>query len=335
MLFTMEAQHKHERAASPSILRKEVEELTKNVRLATEGPFRWVFPRHKAEQVHIRQENGEESWQFRTLKFLHSRKVQYTLMALLLLDVMILFIELFLQATFPHCLIIERDAISCCPVSGGTRFLASDEDICEPPYHVTDYQAGCDGHKWHVVHTIEIVLFSFTLAILTTFLLENLAMMVVITPTVYFRHFGYVLDLSIVSLSISLEVTLKAMDHDNLSTLAGLLILARCWRFVRISHGLVEVTAEFGDHKHQKLLAYTEELEDALRRHNLPVPNTESIRLLHGSNGDELTDAVEKEERNHFKHHFHSEMEALEALSLDEEKENNEFKAEQQLVPAR
>lgn len=75
---------------------------------------------------------------------------------------------------------MERDAISCCPVDEAHegRWLASDHhDICEPPTEAVDYPAGCDDHKYGAVHTIETVLFSLTIAILSIMMIELLLLM--------------------------------------------------------------------------------------------------------------------------------------------------------------
>lgn len=171
---------------------------------------------------------------------------------------------------YPDCSIIVRDAFSCCSTAEAAegRWLASDShDICKPSLEETDYPAGCDPHKWHAVHTLEDVLFGFTIAILSFMMLEILVLMAAITPCVYFRHFWYVLDFVIVSVSLALEAAFKALDDSNLATFTGLLVVFRCWRFVRISHGLVEVTAELTGAKYEKVVEIAEELEDLVEKH--------------------------------------------------------------------
>ena len=168
------------------------------------------------------------------------------------------------------CSIVVRDALSCCPhdEAAGVRWLASDSYyICEPPTEVADYQAGCDAHKWHAVHTLETVLFGFTIAILSFMMAELLVLMAAVSPCVFFRHFWYILDFIIVAVSLSLEVVFKSIDDDNLATYVGLLVVFRCWRFVRISHGLMEVTAELTAEKYEDVIKMARELEVLMDRH--------------------------------------------------------------------
>jgi len=215
---------------------------------------------------------------------------------------------------YPPCAIIVRDAYSCClnsEVAGG-RWLADEShghgDICEYPLEVTDYEPGCDPHKWHAVHTIENVLFGFTVAILSIMMVELLVLMAAISPCVFFRHFWYVLDFFIISVSLGLEASFKAIDDDSLATYVGALILFRCWRFVRISHGLIEVTAELTSEKYEKVIKQAMELEDLMAEHERKMTeqgiddsDTDSvieIRLKSKELADELlaTQAEDKDE---------------------------------------
>jgi hypothetical protein len=71
--------------------------------------------RQDAKDVH-----GVNSLEHRVLKFIHGKKVQTILASLLLLDVLIIFTELMLWSMYPHCSIIVRDGISCCPATTTT-----------------------------------------------------------------------------------------------------------------------------------------------------------------------------------------------------------------------
>lgn len=195
---------------------------------------------------------------------------------------------------YPHCSIIIRDAFSCCPVEeaeDARRWLAGDDshaDICEPPLEVTDYQAGCDPHKWHTIHTIEDVLFALTIAILSIMMLELLLLIAAITPCIFFRHFWYGLDFFIVSVSLALEATFKVVDEENLAAYIGVIVLFRCWRFVRISHGLIEVTVELTSEKYEEVISLANEVEDLFAKHQ------QKMASLQGGN-DTDTEAWESE----------------------------------------
>lgn len=50
--------------------------------------------------AHIKDEHGEDSWRSNVVNFIHSKWVQRLLMYLLVLDVLLLFTELYLLATY-------------------------------------------------------------------------------------------------------------------------------------------------------------------------------------------------------------------------------------------
>mmetsp|Transcript_26378 Transcript_26378/g.40487 ORF Transcript_26378/g.40487 Transcript_26378/m.40487 type:complete len:228 (-) Transcript_26378:1404-2087(-) len=156
---------------------------------------------HEMRTVSVRY--GRESWQVRVLHYVHDRKVQNFLMALLLLDVCILFLELFLAAEFPPCSIIERDAISCCPADNGDhsnghlmRLLSESShgdhhNLCEDDSldMSKSYQAACDDHARPALHKAHNTLFGMTISILSIFLTELCLLIVVLGPRTFFHHF--------------------------------------------------------------------------------------------------------------------------------------------------
>jgi hypothetical protein len=279
--------------------------------------FNFGIPTNQGTQEHAYAEHGEASWRYKVLKFLHSRKVQSILMGLLLLDIIILFAEILILASYPHCSIIRRDAISCCPTSADgsehrqllfvlRRISEShenreDEDICEDPGFTAhfDFPAGCDEHKWHTVHTIETVLFALTISILSLFFLELTASMIALKPQIFFRQFFFALDFFIISVSLFLELFFHFLEDDLYQSLAGLLVLIRIWRFIRIGHGIVEVTNEYAHKEYMGLWSYTEELEKILQEKKIPLP--ESSVALHKHHDhhseDSLLNRIQEEEQ--------------------------------------
>jgi hypothetical protein len=228
-------------------------------------------------------------------------------MSLLVLDVLILCTELFLLATYPECHTIRRDAISCCPVLEGeaARFLAESgdsdhsEELCEAGLEPSpDYEAGCDEHKYEGVHTTEEVLFALTMTILFVFFIELNVSMAALGPGVFFRQLFYLLDYFIVGTSIALELTFYLLSDDTVQSVVGLLVIGRIWRFVRIGHGLIEVTAELAHRKFAALLSYAEELEDILRQNELDVPETETIRQIK----EESVEIMSELRKEHWQH---------------------------------
>ncbi|KAL7563135.1 hypothetical protein ACA910_012316 [Epithemia clementina (nom. ined.)] len=258
----------------------------------------YSIPTMKQAERCAEANQGCESLEHKALRFLHSSKVQILLAGLLLLDVLILFIEMALLTLYPSCHIIERDAISCCPASGDDantvshnsfRWLeaaaefseeASEEHhYCKDGFAVGEYEAGCDEHKWRPVHIAEEVLFGITIGILSILLFENLVTLWALRPAVFFRQAFYVFDLFIVSVSLGLELLFHVLGEDNVASLAGLLVLGRVWRFVRISHGIAEVIADLSHEKYERLLEYTEKLEKVLLENNIEVPQHEKQKF--------------------------------------------------------
>lgn len=264
------------------------------------GRFSMRIPANHDAAYTAAETHGYDHWKVKILHFIHSDKVELVLMGMLIADVVILFIELFLQAYYPLCHIVERDAISCCPVDTMNatmtttshetneehflRFLAEDDvhhNLCEyPSVESHDYEATCDPHRHENVHHVEKVLFILTIIILSTFVLE-LTIVMLILQKAFFRQFFYVLDLFIVATSLGLEILFHFLHEELLVTLSGLLIFGRVWRFVRIGHGLVEVTAEYGHRDKEALMEYAETLEQILQENELALPEvTKRVRHI-------------------------------------------------------
>lgn len=240
------------------------------------------LPTNQEEFFHVQEkygtpDNESDPWQVRLLTFLNSKCMQHFLIGLLMLDVTILFIELAIDAFYPSCYIIERDAISCCPGesenphSFGTavsRLLADPdghESICAAPLIETDYPVGCDDHAHHGVHVAHNILFSFTIIILLTFEVELLTMMYLIGPDKFFSRVLYVVDLFIVTVSLVLEIVFRTLHNQIASDLIGILIFFRVWRFVRIGHGFIASTLEVQHEKLEKWEQYIKDLENIVK----------------------------------------------------------------------
>lgn len=264
------------------------------------------IPTNEGVDEHVKRYQGHDSWRYKIVKFIHSKKVQYFLMGLLLLDVLILFVEMFLLATYPMCNLIERDGISCCPAEDqkNTRFLGGGgyEDIC-PAGTVEFGKASCDAHKWHDVHVAEKVFVALTILILSTFFVELNVEMIAVTPSVFFRQVFLLFDYTIVTVSLGLELMFVIKDNLNLQSAVGLIIVARLWRFVRIAHGIVEVVTEISSTKYQDLLAYAESLEVMLKENGIAVPDIPSIRKLKMLDDNILSEIEYEHRSHHFKKH--------------------------------
>jgi len=67
-------------------------------------------------------------------------------------------------------------------------------------------------------------------------------------------------------------VTFHFLKDDIYQSLAGMLVVVRIWRFIRIGHGIVEITNEMAHDEYDGLLAYTEALEKILIEHDIALP---------------------------------------------------------------
>ena len=236
------------------------------------------IPSNAAAQAHVIETHGWDSRKAAALRFLHQKWVQTVLCCLLILDVLILFTELILLSAFPVCEIIVRDCIACCSATedshGGERWLAGEHDeICDAGYHETG-QASCDGHKWHAVHTAEEVLFWITITILTIFFAELMVEIWSLTPCIFFRQAFYAIDFFVITVSLILELVFHFHAREYAEELIGFIIIFRLWRFVRIGHGIVEVTAELGHQHYEELLKFASDCEDVINEANLKMPST-------------------------------------------------------------
>jgi hypothetical protein len=231
---------------------------------------RMSIPTNAHERDHVHTTHGEDSWQARILHIIHSDFVQYFLMGLLLLDVMILFIELYISAEYPPCNIVERDALSCCNVTeehhddDHARWLSGEEEehheLCEEGFEF-DYPAACDPHKYPAVHTTHTVLRVTTVVILAVFMVELSVLMAACGMKKFFSTLFYVLDLVVVSVSLALEIIFLTLDESQVELIVGLLVLSRLWRFVRIGHGIFATTYELSSKEHEHEQQYTAKLE--------------------------------------------------------------------------
>jgi hypothetical protein len=92
------------------------------------------------------------------------------------------------------------------------------------------------------IHTVETFLFAVTIFVLSVFMLELTASMIALTPQIFFRQFFFLLDYVIITVSLVLEVVFHVIGDDAIyEYVAGLLVVSRIWRFVRIGHGIVEI----------------------------------------------------------------------------------------------
>lgn len=215
---------------------------------------------------------GHESWQATVVRLIHSDRIQLVLSVLLMLDVAAVFTELFLEAHYPECQLITRDAVSCCaaclPLEGdrerrlGSRLgIHAAHGICADGLEPRgQWSAGCDAHKWPVVHALHTTCRLVTFIVLGIFLAELLVLFAALRQG-FLRKRLNVLDLVIVVGTLGLE-TFHQSSLAYMCDPSHLMILARCWRFLRVGHGLVVETRERDEKEIEEMRTHCQEMAE-------------------------------------------------------------------------
>eukprot|EP00957_Ditylum_brightwellii_P170691 12992685-Ditylum_brightwellii.AAC.1 len=129
-------------SADDSFECEEIEEAveinTKSIPPLEQPKINHLVPTNDDETRIVNETHGKDSWQARILHIVHRSSIQRFLMVLLLIDVMLLFAELYLSAEFPTCKVIMRDALSCYPKDEESKY-GSESDYGK------DYDN--DGHR--------------------------------------------------------------------------------------------------------------------------------------------------------------------------------------------
>lgn len=238
-------------------LKAKLQRVRKEQNVQSTQRRRAFFTSAAEEQELVERMYKPNSLARRLMAFLQSSRLQFALTTMLILDVIIVVVELFLDAEFPACSIVARDAISCCGMSnssctcglGGAPWPYKSYKCAAPLVDTYANPATCDPYKHTVVKNIQLIMFSLSVTILALYEVELFCLMAVLR-----RHFVrnrlYVIDFIVVTAALILEVVVKVNKMKKASSdassgdLAGVLTFARCWRFVRLGHGLVSSVHE-------------------------------------------------------------------------------------------
>lgn len=215
-----------------------------NPRKGTAPKLPYFVLSHQQENEYADQHYGPGTWQCRMLRFIHSHKVQATLLFLLGVEVIGLFVAIFLNLEYPACFIIER---SCIGVNTSSLEL---DGACS---------AACVHHK--DVEAAEFGLEILSLVILSIFELELICLMLLL-GRMFFHNAAYILDFVIVTITIGLIASVQTEVERNVS---GLLIFTRTWRFVRVGHGIFTEAMELEEHSIETLEKHISYLKGVLQ----------------------------------------------------------------------
>jgi len=237
----------------------------------------------------VSDRSGPSSWQADVVRKLQSQEVQIALICFLLLDVIFIFSELFIEAEYPTCRTMSHRAVSCCPALEARQLSGS--------WHVTDEESARYAHQigffpecpsplvaapaanglqclegdqqWaHVMHE---ALTIGSLLILGIFAME-LVLLLSALGSLFLRSWAYILDLVIISSSLTIMLYVymaraharASGDVVGLEGLQGIIMFARCWRFVRVGHGIALSMHDLVHASHVQLQHKIEAMRQAL-----------------------------------------------------------------------
>jgi len=187
-----------------------------------------------------------ETFMGRLDQFLAAKWLQVLMVTLLIIDMILVIVSLELQIMSQNALIQEykrcygqyNNVFAVPPGLNNGLNNPVNLPVCVP-----------DTHKAHNYHHVEQILAWFSVSILVVFLVENL-LHIILLGLDYFQDFFYVLDLTVVTLSLILELVFL-IDLIPGATVGGLLVIARTWRFARIAHGFYFLEHE-DEHSHSR-----------------------------------------------------------------------------------
>jgi len=172
------------------------------------------------------------NFQQRLSRTLHAEWVETGLNVLLVIDLVLVIVAMNLEIAYLESKITDFEH-------------ACTQQQC-PSSHSAFHHFGSHGLET-AVHCVVYV----SIGCLVCFLLHNILLMVA-APTEFFCHPWHILDLCVVLVSLVFEL----IDKEGVSV--GILVLVRCWHFVRVGHGVHELD-ESGEHTHE----YEEQKEKA------------------------------------------------------------------------
>jgi hypothetical protein len=213
--------------------------------------------RELGERLAEAGEDGRAHWRVRLVQLVDGPRAHLALALLLVLDTLVLFCELMLEAHYPDC-------------------AAKLETACAEAGTCAHDCATCleDPHWMHGVHTL---FFSVTMTILCIFELVSLLLWLGYGAR-FWASFINVLDIVVVSVAIALEGVFFSLRFSD-TWVGGLLIVLRFWRFLRVGHAFGTEVHELDERQFKK---EEHELKQALLAATARVGQLERVLLSAG-----------------------------------------------------
>lgn len=224
------------------------------------------------EENNLKQENVE--WKLKTFKLLHSHPVTLTLAVLLFIDILFMIITLALESFYPTCPIIKNSCTCEANNQLGSGRLAQEQNrgLIDSGSPSSGCIVSCI-HQPQVVHDAILALGIISLIILFLFLIELVVMLAVIGFKAFFKNIFMVFDFIIVSVSIGFEIFLISQESGEVENSAtesttavslAIILFARSWRLMRISHGAYKEAHDYFEEEVGKLKKEIKSLKNEL-----------------------------------------------------------------------
>jgi hypothetical protein len=217
------------------------------------------------------------SFRRKVLMFLLSRTVEIALLVLLACDVLLLMAELEVDSR-KVCSIRWKQNGTVIPAGGiyakpiecndappirfdchVTRDFAMPLDFAPCPFSVAEELSA-------ELHTAEVAIGWISRSIVMLFMIELLSLLACGGPALFWNHKAYILDFVIVLVTLILDGIAATTD---VHTIAELIIIARCWRFARIVHGIGDANEKKqGHHSRHNSVVHNNNHHDA---HDAPL----------------------------------------------------------------
>ena len=195
------------------------------------------------------------------LNWIDSKPIGALLFVLLLVDIGLIFVDLFLDGYYPKCSYILRDA-RCTT----TLYYGQDDDMYVVEASGSTPTCQVHGSMDAIREGIEVVSY----CILCLFLLETIVMVGVLGPSIFFRNWIHTFDFGIVVSSFLLDSVSLFFDETQLGTIledvVGFLIVGRLVKFATLSFDLIKIERE---EESLQLESLQEQIHDLLQQQSV------------------------------------------------------------------
>ena len=219
------------------------------------------------------------------LNWIDSKPIGALLFVLLLVDIGLIFVDLFLDGYYPKCSYILRDA-RCTT----TLYYGQDDDVYVVEASGSTPTCQVHGSIDAIREGIEVVSY----CILCLFLLETIVMVGVLGPSIFFRNWIHTFDFGIVVSSFLLDSASLFFDETQLGAIlndvVGFMIVGRLVKFATLSFDLIKIERE---EESIQLEWLQEQIDDLLQQQSILLAQHQAQqRLTQHDNNNSINNSV-------------------------------------------